>query len=394
MLTLLIVGALVVGPELKSGPFQPTGQPADCPALALAIGRDTHFLAWPAVEGGATGIAATLLDSTFAEVPGRRIFIPLPTHPACPSAATSGDDIVLVWSRSIGDADAIEAARFGTDLRLLEGATRLTSSSPVGTRPAVAWNAIAGGTYLIAAGTQWLELRSPRLADARAFPIQPWPWNSNTSWPVVWTLMYDAVTSAETSFALTARGRSTRWSGCNFARPGCGSAGPFTSIAIASPHWLWPEQIALEQSPFLSPTTIACAGNDCLTVWFRYLSESAAQTVTGFEVYGKWSSQARWVFLGGSAGISGLTSASDGERVLVVWETPTNALEAAILTPAGIQESFLLATGSEPRTRPSAVSLGSRRFLVGYAIEDSAVSHRLGGRIVSVDVPARRRIAR
>ncbi|MEO6487790.1 MAG: hypothetical protein ABIO78_07615 [Thermoanaerobaculia bacterium] len=354
------------------------------------------FLAWPAVEGGTGGIAATLLDPTFAEVPGRRIFIPLPTHPACPSAATSGDDIVLVWSRSIngisGEADTIEAARFGKDLTLLERATRLTSSSPVGTRPSVAWKDTAGGTYLIAAGTQWLELRSSRLADARAFPLEPW--NAGSTGPVVWTLMYDAVASAGTSFALTARGRSTSWSGCNFARPGCGSDGPFTSIAIASPHWLWPDSIASQRSANMSPTTITCVGDDCLTVWFRYLSVDAAPATAVFEVYGKWSSQTRWVFLGMSAGASGLTSASDGERVLVVWESPANALQAAILTPGGIQESFLLATGSEPRAKPSAGALGSGRFLVGYAIEDSAVSHRLGGRIVNLNVPARRRIAR
>jgi hypothetical protein len=378
-LSLVLAATIALGPEITSVPFTPTARQDDCSAAALAQTSEGTFLAWPMVSEGREGMMAVLLDSTFHVIPGKTVFLPRPTTPVCPSAASDGSTVVLVWAApATTTTSSLEGARFHSNLELIDGPVVFYPRAPLGSRPGIAWMPSAGGTFLLAAGEFWLELGSSTpLAGLRWFDIHGW-----VDHYAVWTFAYDAVAPAKSGFALSARAFAV-------PRPPGSCWGPcpqtyWVSVGTSHPHWLWPWEISTEPGTDPAATTIACLGDECLVSWVRN------------GVMAKWLRAPvaeRQLTIGWTPGVAPIASAADEESILIVWENHRKTVVGAEGKLSGVGKQFTIAEGPESRTGPSILKLGPGRFLVAYRITDGTTT-RIGGRVVNLDSPPRRRIAR
>lgn len=378
-LSLVLAATIALGPEITSVPFTPTApQPQeDCAAAALAAGAEGTFLAWPMTDQGRPGIMTVLLDSTFHVIPGKSLFLARETVPVCPSAASDGTTIMLVWAASSSSTEtAIEAARFRSSLELIDGPTVIDAHTPPLSRPAVAWSPLGGGTFLFSAGDFWFELASSTpLAGRRGYGINGWMQASQ------WTYRYDAVAAGAAGFAMSARGSAPAVTTCFFR---CGTSGPSVSVGAAYPHWLWPWEMTTRGGTVPPPTAIACIGYECLVSW----ADDA--------VHARWLNALKaqpHIFVGSTQAPSSIAAAADDDSIVVVWENEKNAIVGAEVALDRVRRSFTIAEGPEARTGPSIVKLGPGRFLVAYRITDGTTT-RIGGRTINLDPPPRRRIAR
>ena len=377
MLTLTFLAAIVIGPEITSVPYTPAVQQLDCPAATLSLAGSATFLAWPRLDGSRAGISAVLLDSNFHEIAGTHLFFNLPTHPACVASASDGQTVILTWTRPLSaTTSAVEAARFTTANQLIEGPMTLNDAAPVLTRPAIAWDITAG--FLILAGQRRLELTSGApLTSARAFGLDPWVGTLSGTW---WRA-YDAIAPAGGSFIATARAQSAGSPGTSpFPCPPrslcLNPTPPTVSLGVERPYFFPMTQIYSVRTPDApGVTTAACVRTDCLVAW----NESGGA--------GRWLTRGDRVNLGWTG--TNLASASDDERIVIAGNDPTSIL-VTVVAPGAIGQNLMLARGR----RPAVLRLGNGRFLVAYEIVDGELSRRLGGRVIEIDPPARRRISR
>jgi hypothetical protein len=379
MLGLVLAATIALGPEITSVPYTPTPPQADCSAAALAKTSEGIFLAWPMVNEGREGMMAVLLDATFHVIPGKSVFLPRPTTPVCPSAASDGATVMLVWAAaSTSTTTAIEATRFRSSLELIDGPEVIDAHTPLSSSPGVAWSPLAGGTFLFTAGDFWFELASSSpIASRRGYGIHGWRVQESQ-----WSYRYDAVAAGAAGFALSARASVPATTSCFLYR--CGTSGPSVSVGAAYPHWLWPWEMTTRGGTVPPPTAIACIGYECLVSW----ADDAVQA--------RWLNALKTqphISLGSTQAPSSIASAADDDSIIVVWENEKNAIVGAEVALDRVRRSFMIAEGPEARTGPSIVKLGPGRFLVAYRITDGTTT-RIGGRVMNLDSPPRRRIAR
>jgi len=87
-----------------------------------------------------------------------------------------------------------------------------------------------------------------------------------------------------------------------------------------------------------------------------------------------------------------LASASDGQRILLVWDA-NGTIRGRFVTRDDFGSSFEIARGNLARQRPTVAALGKGRFLVGYEIVEAGTQRRLGGRAIDVNPPPSRKRA-
>jgi hypothetical protein len=384
VLLLTVVLSVLLGPEVRSEPYIPLSD--GCANAALAQLGETTFVATSAIAGGEPGISAALVNSQLTAV--RSAFFPMQAAPACVAAAVNGNNILVVWTAADG---IVRAMSLKADLSVVQGPSRVITAlarTPIG----AAWQRGAR-TYLIAAGTVYVEIEELDIRRYRIGTIGDWLVRYVVSGPRERSLIYDAVATSETSSALSARGFVPSQTACNFARPGCGTTAEMFSVAVARPHPVTPMEIE-SSTRQVGPTTVALVGERALFAWIR----SPTTAEPRFRLMALWTDNTRATFqvrLDYSY-MTNPISASDGEHVLLIWEEgfSTKRIVGAVMTESDPSEPFVIAESSALPRKASVVSIAPGRFLVAYQLTEDMNTSRLGGRVVHVDPPGRRRAGR
>jgi hypothetical protein len=265
------------------------------------------------------------------------------------------------------------------ELSLITAPTRLMTLGD--TTPRIAWQRGAR-SYLIVSGQFYLETRPPNIADYTAAAMPNWNIGGG---PLGRTMTYDAVAVSETLSAVSVRGFAPAQTPCGIAGD-CGRPiGPAAAVGVAIPHPQPPVNVDAQGGDYLPPTTVALLGEHALVAWLRVYTGFSP----GFQIVTRWADRPTQIEAtnGRVPWRSGLTAASEGDVILLVWQEGTDPARifGVVMTRESMSEPFLIADG----TTPSATALGDGRVLVVYDTSD-----RLAGRVVYLHAPLRRRAAR